>query len=107
MPLIIGVCAAASLRQARTRVVSRMSPGLKLSLERQGKEIIPLDITLSEKNRILVISGPNAGGKSVTLKTVAIVQYMTQCGILPPVYDNSHTWVSCRISLSTSAMTSR
>ncbi len=65
-------------------------PGLKLSLERQGKEIIPLDITLSEKNRILVISGPNAGGKSVTLKTVAIVQYMTQCGILPPVYDNSH-----------------
>ena len=65
-------------------------PVLKLSLERQSKEIIPLDITLRENKRILVISGPNAGGKSVTLKTVGIVQYMAQCGVLPPVYDNSH-----------------
>lgn len=65
-------------------------PGLKLSLERQGKTIVPLDITLSRQKRILVISGPNAGGKSVTLKTVAIIQYMMQCGILPPLYDNSH-----------------
>ncbi|MCM1067069.1 MAG: Smr/MutS family protein [Muribaculaceae bacterium] len=65
-------------------------PGLKLSLERQGKAIVPLDITLSPEKRILVISGPNAGGKSVTLKTVAIVQYMTQCGLLPSVHDNSH-----------------
>lgn len=65
-------------------------PGLKLSLERQGKTIVPLDITLTEQKRILIISGPNAGGKSVTLKTVAIVQYMAQCGILPPLYDNSH-----------------
>ena len=68
-------------------------PVLKLSLERQGKEIVPLDITLSHEKRILVISGPNAGGKSVTLKTVAIVQYMAQCGILPPMYDNSHLGV--------------
>lgn len=65
-------------------------PVLKLSLERQGKEIIPLDITLTENKRILVISGPNAGGKSVTLKTVGIIQYMTQCGVLPTVYYNSH-----------------
>lgn len=65
-------------------------PVLKLSLERQSKEIIPLDITLGENKRILVISGPNAGGKSVTLKTVGIVQYMAQCGVLPPVYENSH-----------------
>ena len=65
-------------------------PVLRASLERQGKEIVPLDITLSApQNRILVISGPNAGGKSVTLKTVGIVQYMLQCGLLPPVYENS------------------
>lgn len=65
-------------------------PGLMLSLERQGKSIVPLDITLNDSKHILIISGPNAGGKSVTLKTVAIVQYMTQCGILPPMHSNSH-----------------
>lgn len=51
---------------------------------------MPLDITLDRDHRILIISGPNAGGKSVTLKTVGIVQYMAQCGMLPPVYENSH-----------------
>lgn len=66
-------------------------PVLEQSLRRQGKEIVPLDITLTAPDkRILVISGPNAGGKSVTLKTVAIVQYMMQCGLLPTLYDNSH-----------------
>lgn len=65
-------------------------PVLLLSLQKQGKEIVPLDITLTQENRILVISGPNAGGKSVCLKTVGIVQYMTQCGLLPPLYENSH-----------------
>lgn len=66
-------------------------PVLKLSLREQNRQIVPLDITLSQKEgRILVISGPNAGGKSVTLKTAAIVQYMTQCGVLPPVHSNSH-----------------
>lgn len=65
-------------------------PGLLSSLRRQGKEIVPLDITLSKENRILLISGPNAGGKSVCLKTVGITQYMTQCGVLPVVYENSH-----------------
>lgn len=65
-------------------------PILLLSLKSQGKEVVPLNITLDSKNRILLISGPNAGGKSVCLKTVSIVQYMTQCGLLPPVYANSH-----------------
>lgn len=65
-------------------------PVLLLSLRRQNKEIVPLDITLDQQKRILIISGPNAGGKSVCLKTVGIVQYMTQCGILPPLYENSH-----------------
>jgi len=65
-------------------------PVLKLSLEKHGREIIPIDIRLDHDTRILVISGPNAGGKSVCLKTVGTLQYMFQCGILPPVYDNSH-----------------
>ncbi len=65
-------------------------PVLLQSLKRQGKEIVPLDITLSVENRLLIISGPNAGGKSVCLKTVGIIQYMAQCGLLPPLYENSH-----------------
>lgn len=65
-------------------------PLLLLTLRRQNKAIVPLDITLDEKNRILLISGPNAGGKSVCLKTVGLLQYMMQCGLLVPMYDNSH-----------------
>lgn len=65
-------------------------PVLRQSLLEKGKEIVPLDITLTPEKRILVVSGPNAGGKSVTLKTVAVTQYMAQCGLLPPLYDNSH-----------------
>ncbi|MBD5226309.1 MAG: endonuclease MutS2 [Bacteroidales bacterium] len=65
-------------------------PVLLASLRKQGKEIVPLDIVLSPQRRILVISGPNAGGKSVCLKTVGVVQYMMQCGMLPTVYENSH-----------------
>ena len=76
--------------QPEFEVYHACHPMLLKSLMRQGKEIVQLDITLSKKNRILVISGPNAGGKSVCLKTAAIVLYMTQCGLLPPVYENSH-----------------
>lgn len=68
-------------------------PGLLLSLRKQGKEIVPLDITLTRKDRMLIISGPNAGGKSVCLKTVGVIQYMAQCGLLPPVYENSHVGI--------------
>lgn len=65
-------------------------PGLLLSLRAAGKEVVPLNILLNKESRILIISGPNAGGKSVTLKTVAIVQYMMQCGMMPTLYENSH-----------------
>ena len=65
-------------------------PALLLSLREQGKEVVPLNIELNHEQRILLISGPNAGGKSVCLKTVGVVQYMMQCGVLPTVYYNSH-----------------
>ena len=65
-------------------------PVLLKSLRKHNKQIVPLNITLNGKNRILVISGPNAGGKSVCLKTMGVVQYMMQCGLLPTVYSNSH-----------------
>ena len=65
-------------------------PMLQLKLAKQGKEVVPLNLKLDAKQHILLISGPNAGGKSVCLKTTGITQYMFQCGILPPVYSNSH-----------------
>jgi len=68
-------------------------PLLFLNLKKQQKEIVPLDIVLNEKQRILVISGPNAGGKSVCLKTVALLQYMLQCGILVPIHESSRAGI--------------
>ncbi|MFO7723861.1 MAG: Smr/MutS family protein [Bacteroidales bacterium] len=64
-------------------------PLLFLTLREQGREVVPLDIHLEGDHRILVISGPNAGGKSVCLKTVGLLQYMWQCGLLIPVHPNS------------------
>jgi len=66
-----------------------LHPILYLSLKKQGKEVVPLTITLNEKQRILLISGPNAGGKSVCLKTVGLLQYMLQCGLPVPIHDSS------------------
>ena len=64
-------------------------PILEIALKSQGKKIVPLDVKLGGHERLLVISGPNAGGKSVTLKTVALIQYMLQCGLLIPVHPDS------------------
>ncbi|MEL7145360.1 MAG: endonuclease MutS2, partial [Bacteroidota bacterium] len=64
-------------------------PLLFLSHKKLDKSVVPLSIRLDEENRILLISGPNAGGKSVCLKTVGLVQYMYQCGMLPPVDESS------------------
>jgi DNA mismatch repair protein MutS2 len=72
-------------------------PILFLSLKKQGKSIVPLDITLNEKQRILLISGPNAGGKSVCLKTVVLLQYMLQCGLLVPLHDSSRAGIFERL----------
>lgn len=64
-------------------------PLLRLSLEKQGKKVVPLEIMLTRNKRMLIISGPNAGGKSVCLKTVGLLQYMLQCGLPIPVSERS------------------
>lgn len=68
-------------------------PLLQKSLERHGKKVVPLDIFLDEGKRLLVISGPNAGGKSVCLKTVSLLQYMLQCGIPISVHERSRAGI--------------
>lgn len=70
------------LRQAR-------HPLLEAALKKEGKPIVPLDLTLTEERYILLISGPNAGGKSVCLKTAGLLQYMLQCGWLIPADGDS------------------
>ena len=77
--------------QAEPRIdwVEARHPLLQQSLERHGKKMIPLDVTLRDRARLLLISGPNAGGKSVCLKTVGLLQYMLQCGLPVPARENS------------------
>jgi DNA mismatch repair protein MutS2 len=64
-------------------------PLLYLANQKEKKKVVPLDIYLNENTRILLISGPNAGGKSVCLQTVGLLQYMIQCGMLVPLMENS------------------
>ena len=68
-------------------------PLLQISLAKHNKKVVPLDIELNKKQRILIISGPNAGGKSVCLKTIGLLQYMLQCGMLIPVSESSHAGI--------------
>lgn len=72
-------------------------PLLQLSLAKHGKKVVPLDIELNQKQRILIISGPNAGGKSVCLKTIGLLQYMLQCGMLIPMHERSHVGIFSNI----------
>lgn len=73
-------------------------PLLFLSLKGK-REVVPLSIELSHVNRMLLISGPNAGGKSVALKTIGLLQYMFQCGLLIPLSDRSRVGVFHQIFL--------
>ena len=72
-------------------------PLLQMSLSKHGKKVVPLDIELTPKDRILLISGPNAGGKSVCLKTVGLLQYMLQCGMPVPMNERSHAGIFSRL----------
>ena len=69
--------------------IRAIHPLLQRSLAKQDKKVVPLDIMLTKDKRLLIISGPNAGGKSVCLKTVGLLQYMLQCGLPIPVGDRS------------------
>ena len=82
-----------SLRKAR-------HPLLEKALTREGRSIVPLTVTLSQAKRILLISGPNAGGKSVCLKTVGLLQYMFQWGMLIPTSESSELPVFDRLVVS-------
>ena len=82
-----------SLRKAR-------HPLLEKSLRKEKKSIVPLTVTLTPEKRILLISGPNAGGKSVCLKTVGLLQYMFQWGMLIPTSETSELPVFDRIMVS-------
>ena len=73
--------------------IHAVHPLLQLSLEKKGEKVVPLDIRLTQPKRLLIISGPNAGGKSVCLKTVGLLQYMLQCGLPIPIGDRSMTGI--------------
>jgi DNA mismatch repair protein MutS2 len=75
--------------KAHIELVNAYHPLLYLYNKKAAKPTIPLSITLNDKNRILVISGPNAGGKTVTLKTIGLLQIMLQSGLLVPVNPTS------------------
>lgn len=72
-------------------------PLLYISHRSQKKTVVPLDLSLDQQQRILIISGPNAGGKSVALKTAGLLQYMLQCGLLIPVDENSEAGIFKKI----------
>ena len=73
--------------------IRAIHPLLQQSLQKKNEKVVPLDITLTQDKRILIISGPNAGGKSVCLKTVGLLQYMLQCGLSIPVSERSKTGI--------------
>lgn len=72
-------------------------PVLMKALKKENRKIIPLNIRLNAEKHILLISGPNAGGKSVCLKTVGLLQYMLQCGLLIPISEGSRTGIFSKI----------
>ena len=90
---VISTDGSLNLRKAR-------HPLLEKALKAEGREMIPLTITLTPGKRILLISGPNAGGKSVCLKTTGLLQYMFQWGMLVPTSETSELPIFDRISVS-------
>jgi DNA mismatch repair protein MutS2 len=72
---------------------SARHPLLEAALKREGKSIVPLDLRLTPGGRMLLISGPNAGGKSACIKTAGLLQYMLQCGFLVPASEDSEAGI--------------
>lgn len=78
--------------EKRLKLIEAYHPLLWLRNQNDHKTTFPQDLELSVKNRIIAISGPNAGGKSITLKTVGLLQLMIQCGLLIPVHEKSEVF---------------
>ncbi|WP_321299441.1 endonuclease MutS2 [Marinifilum fragile] len=72
-------------------------PLLFLTLQNEGRKVVPLNLQISNEQRIILISGPNAGGKSVCLQTVGLLQYMFQCGFLVPMEEESQIGIFDKI----------
>ena len=85
--------------KAHIHLINAYHPLLLLYNQKSNKATIPVNITLNDKNRILVISGPNAGGKTVTLKTVGLLQLMLQSGLLVPVHPDSEMGIFKQIMI--------
>lgn len=86
-------CKPVMERRSMIDWVMAVHPLLKMSLAKHDRTVVPLDLQLDTKNSMLLISGPNAGGKSVCLKTAGLLQYMLQCGIPVPMRPNSHAGI--------------
>ncbi|WP_407936033.1 endonuclease MutS2 [Ancylomarina sp.] len=76
-------------KEPRVLWENAVHPLLYLTLQGEGREVVPLNIEINDKQRIVLISGPNAGGKSVCLQTMGLLQYMFQCGLLVPMSEKS------------------
>ena len=85
--------------KAHVNLINAFHPLLLLYNQKSSKPTIPVNITLNDKSRILVISGPNAGGKTVTLKTVGLLQLMMQSGLLVPVHPDSEMGIFKQIMI--------
>ncbi|MFN8254273.1 MAG: Smr/MutS family protein [Bacteroidales bacterium] len=85
----INACMPALSGKPGFNIKTAIHPLLYLSFEKEGRKVVPLDIWLDRNQKIILISGPNAGGKSVCLKTVGLFQYMLQCGLLVPLDASS------------------
>ncbi|MDR0941713.1 MAG: Smr/MutS family protein [Bacteroidales bacterium] len=83
--------------QGEISLYNARHPLLIISFKQQQKQVVPLHVELNAEQRLLVISGPNAGGKSVCLKTIALLQYMLQCGLLIPADTHSKVGIFCNL----------
>ncbi|WP_316809885.1 endonuclease MutS2 [Pedobacter heparinus] len=81
------------INAAKTRLINARHPLLYLSFKEDKKTVVPLNIHINEELRVVLVSGPNAGGKSVCMKTVGLLQLMVQSGLLIPVHESSEVGI--------------
>ena len=85
------------VKEAKTKLINARHPLLLLSFKEDKKTVVPLNMHINENLRILLVSGPNAGGKSVCMKTVGLLQLMVQSGLLIPAHESSEVGIFDRI----------